>query len=389
MKVENTYLEYTALIFKIKIMQKFIIVLGLLTSSICFAQKPLSDPNGAWALMPDYSDEFNAPTVDLTKWDIDVNDWGVWSWEPQHVYLANGKMRIRMVNEQHVRGGETYYFKSGAARQKKEITYGYFESSVKGCPKWPGVCPAFWMYSVNQPVTNGVKYNEIDFMEIQQRQFNIKTIDCNLHLERIIDGKVVRTLHPTVYNAPFAPNDGYHVYGCDVTPSKITFYIDGVEVGTQVNDYFILPMRVILSMGLRPPLMKYLSDGSREPIAILNEPGFPTEMEVDYVRVWQKTIATSNSLDKSVPLVNQLYQNFPNPVNNKTTIKYDLGVRAKVKLSIYNLAGTQLEVIVDKIENEGTHLKEIDISNFEISGTYFYKLQIGNQILTKKLILVK
>ncbi len=270
---------------------KINVFLAFILCSICNvvnAQKPISDPNGTWNLLSDYSDEFSSTSLDATKWDNNINNFGVWTWDPSNVYLNNGTMHIRMVNEQNTSGGVTYYFKSGAARQKKEITYGYFEAKVKGCPKWPGVCPAFWMYSVNQPVTNGVKYNEVDFMEIQQRQFNIKTIDCNLHLERVINGSAVRTDPPTVYNAPFAPNDGFHIYGCDVTPSKITFYIDGVEVGSQVNDYFILPMRIILSMGLRPPLMKYLSDGSREPIAILNEPGFPTEMEVDYVRVWQK-----------------------------------------------------------------------------------------------------
>ena len=270
---------------------KISVVLAFILCSICsvlHAQKPISDLNGTWNLLTDYSDEFNSTSLDVTKWDNNINNFGVWTWDSSNVYLSNGTMHIRMVNEQNVSGGVTYYFKSGAVRQKKEITYGYFEAKVKGCPKWPGVCPAFWMYSVAQPVTNGVKYNEIDFMEIQQRQFNIKTIDCNLHLERIINGAVVRTDPPTVYNAPFAPNDGFHIYGCNVTPSLITFYIDGIEVGTQVNDYFILPMRVILSMGLRPPLMRYLTGGGREPIEILNEPGFPTEMEVDYVRVWQK-----------------------------------------------------------------------------------------------------
>ena len=248
-------------------------------------QQPVSDPSGSWQLLTNYSDEFNGTTLDNTLWDNNINSWGAWSWDQQNVYLQNGTMHIRMINEKHVRGLDTFYFKSGAARQKLEITYGYFEARVKGCPKWPGVCPAFWMYSVNQPVTNGVKYNEIDFMEIQQRPYNLRKIDCDLHLERVINGNVERTDPKLEYNAPFDPNDGFHVYGCNVTPTTISMYIDGVFVGSHVNDYYSLPMRVIFSMGLRPPLMVYVN-GVKTPIPIENEPGFPTEMEVDYVRVW-------------------------------------------------------------------------------------------------------
>ncbi len=140
-------------------------------------------------------------------------------------------------------------------------------------------------------------------------------------------------------------------------------------------------------MGLRPPLMKYLSDGSREPIAILNEPGFPTEMEVDYVRVWQKSITTANPLEKAN--VNTLYQNYPNPVSGKTTIKYDIIGRSLVKLSIYNVNGKEIQIITNQIQNEGTYQKEIDLSGLNSDGTYFYKLQVGNLLFTKKLILNK
>ena len=151
-----------------------------------FAQKPLSDQNGTWVLQAEYSDEFNSASgLDLSKWDNNVDDWGVWSWEPQNVWQdGTGLLHIKMINEQHVRAGVTYYFKSGAIRQYKTITYGYFEARVKGCPTFPGVCPAFWMYSIKQS-QNNVTYNEIDFMEVQQRQFELNGIDCNTHYNKI------------------------------------------------------------------------------------------------------------------------------------------------------------------------------------------------------------
>lgn len=303
---------------------KKIVLLCLILLSVSinsYGQKPVSDPTGNWALLSDYSDEFDGTTINSTIWDYDINDWGAWSWEPQYVYLTGtGSMKIKMVNEQHVRSGTTYYFKSGAARQKKEITYGYFESRVKGCAKWPGVCPAFWMYSVNQPVTNTIKYNEIDFMEIQQRQFNLKIIDTDLHLERVISGSTVRTDIRQSNTQTWNPNDAFHVYGCKVTPTEITIYIDGVQVATRANDYFHLPMRVILSMGLRPPLMTYDTNGDKLPVATTTEPGFPTEMEADYVRVWQALvpISLSSFTGKEVNKVVELNWITASEKNNKT-----------------------------------------------------------------------
>lgn len=286
----QTNIFYKGPFDKLKIMKNtFLLTLLFVILFHCsYGQKPVSDPTGPWQLLPNYSDEFSGTTLNSTLWDSNINNFGAWTWDPQNVYLLNGTMHIRMINEKNVSGADTFYFKSGAARQKLEITYGYFEARVKGCPKWPGVCPAFWMYSVNQPVTNGIKYNEVDFMEIQQRQYNLNIIDCNLHLERVVNGNVVRTDPQLQYTAPFSPNDGFHVYGCNVTPATISMYIDGVYVGSHVNDYYRLPMRVILSMGVRPPLMIYVN-GVKTPIPIENEPGFPTEMEVDYVRVWTNT----------------------------------------------------------------------------------------------------
>lgn len=85
---------------------------------------------------------------------------------------------------------------------------------------------------------------------------------------------------------PWDPRDDYHVYGCHVTRDAITWYIDGHEVARATNKYWHLPMRVTLSLGLRSPYERYV-DGER--VAVPEKSiaaGFPTEMTVDYVRVW-------------------------------------------------------------------------------------------------------
>ncbi|MEN6363402.1 MAG: family 16 glycosylhydrolase [Bacteroidales bacterium] len=349
-----------------------------------FAQKPVSDPNGSWTLLPDYSDEFNATTgLDLTKWDNNINDWSVWSWEPQNVWLdGTGAMHIKMVNEQHVRGGVTYYFKSGAARQKKTITYGYFEARVKGCQTFPGVCPAFWMYSSQQSL-NGVTYNEIDFMEVQQRQFTLKGIDCNTHYA--LSGSSAWIDTKNYYIAPFAPNDGYHIYGCNVTPTEITFYIDGLQVAKNNNQYFILPMNVILSMGVRPPLMEYGPNGEKLPVVVVNDPDFPTEMLVDYVRVWRNGTTAINEVNET----QNILQNYPNPFKDNTELKYNIAKDENVNLSIYDINGRKLKELVNEFKNAGAYTLKINSTVIGGDGVYFCKLETANKVSTIKLIVLK
>lgn len=367
-------------------MKKNILIIFILLNAISsiVAQKPITDPLGSWKLLSDYSDEFNATTgLDLTKWDNNINDWGVWSWEPENVWLDDtGLMHIKMTNEQHVRAGKTYYFKSGAARQRKTITYGYFEASVKGCPTFPGVCPAFWMYSSQQSL-NGVTYNEIDFMEVQQRQYNINGIDCNTHY--VLSGSSAWIDTKNFYNAPFATNDGFHVYGCNVTTNDITFYIDGVQVTKNNNKYFILPMNVILSMGVRPPLMEYGDSGEKLPVVVLNNAGFPTEMLVDYVRVWENTTTSTYEVinDRS------MFNVFPNPSVDFTNLNYTIEKNANVKLSIYDLKGRLLKMIVNQNQSAGSYTNKINTNEIGGNGIYICKLELDGQVFVTKLTVLK
>ncbi len=370
-------------------MKKYLTIIFILP---CFfvqllAQKPLSNPQGSWALLSDYSDEFNATTgLDLTKWDNNVNDWSVWSWEPENVWLdGNGAMHIRMINEEHVRNGTTYYYKSGCARQRKTITYGYFEAKVKGCPRFPGVCPAFWMYSQKQS-KDGITYNEIDFMEVQQREFNIKGIDCNLHY--VLSGSSAWYDMKNFYNAPFAPNDGYHVYGCNVTPTEITFYIDGIQVASNVNQYFILPMTVTLSMGVRPPLMKYGTGGERLVVVPdANLTGFPTEMLVDYVRVWQNDVTAINDVqNKDVSVKLSVY---PNPCVDISKINYVVAENGNVKLSVFDLRGRKIKELINQLMPAGSYSTEINTSDIGQNGVYLCELETTNKVTTTKLLIAR
>lgn len=89
-----------------------------------------------------------------------------------------------------------------------------------------------------------------------------------------------------------------------------------------------------------------------------------------------------------VPSLYKLEQNYPNPFNPVTNIKFSLPKGSHVKLSVFDVTGRTVEVLVDKLMTAGSYEADWNAANYT-SGVYFYKLETGNFTATKKMILVK
>ena len=85
-----------------------------------------------------------------------------------------------------------------------------------------------------------------------------------------------------------------------------------------------------------------------------------------------------------------LNQNYPNPFNPNTVISYQLPTANYVTLKIYDLMGREVGTLVNECQPAGTYNSALNTYNLKLSsGIYFYKLQAGNFIQTKKMILLK
>lgn len=85
-----------------------------------------------------------------------------------------------------------------------------------------------------------------------------------------------------------------------------------------------------------------------------------------------------------------LEQNYPNPFNPSTSITYNLADREFVTLKVYDLLGNEVATLVNEEQPAGNYNVQFTINNLQLSsGTYFYHLQAGNFIQTKKMILLK
>jgi len=83
-----------------------------------------------------------------------------------------------------------------------------------------------------------------------------------------------------------------------------------------------------------------------------------------------------------------LEQNYPNPFNPQTTISYQLMNTAYIKLTIYDLLGKEITILVDETQQSGRHSVLFNADNLP-SGLYYYKLESGNHLNMKKMILIK
>jgi hypothetical protein len=83
-----------------------------------------------------------------------------------------------------------------------------------------------------------------------------------------------------------------------------------------------------------------------------------------------------------------LEQNYPNPFNPSTTINYSVSSSEFVALKVYDVLGNEVATLVNEEKPVGSYEVNFDARGLS-SGIYFYKLQSGNFIETKKMILLK
>jgi hypothetical protein len=84
----------------------------------------------------------------------------------------------------------------------------------------------------------------------------------------------------------------------------------------------------------------------------------------------------------------KLYENYPNPFNPSTNIKFDIPKAGFVKLAVYDLLGKELVVLASEKLNAGTYQVDWNAGSYP-SGVYFYKLVSNEFINVKKMVLVK
>lgn len=109
--------------------------------------------------------------------------------------------------------------------------------------------------------------------------------------------------------------------------------------------------------------------------------------------LWQRSLSELvTSVDEknyaNTPSTFALLQNYPNPFNPSTTIQYDVPKTSFVKISVYDILGTEVKILVSEEKNSGRYEITFDANNLS-SGIYYYTISTGEFNQSKKMILMK
>lgn len=115
------------------------------------------------------------------------------------------------------------------------------------------------------------------------------------------------------------------------------------------------------------------------------------EIFYDPIMSWSDVMAGAQQTE--VPVAVTLHENYPNPFNPSTTIRYDVAEATNVSLKVYDMLGREVRTLVSQAVEPGTYQVAWDGTGeggqLMASGMYLYRLEAGSQVATRTMMLLK
>jgi hypothetical protein len=112
------------------------------------------------------------------------------------------------------------------------------------------------------------------------------------------------------------------------------------------------------------------------------------QVQSGFWNVYYQDVIVDIEDEEVLPIVYKLEQNYPNPFNPSTVIKFAVPERCIVLIKIYDILGNEILTLVNEEMESGWYQKVFNASGYS-SGMYIYRMQAGNYVSTKKMLLVK
>ena len=232
--------------------------------------------------------------------------------------------------------------------------------------------------------------------------FSIRNLNAGSKVKLVFDQLsevLISNRFDTDLNCYLGPADGSHI-----DASKIVFYVAGINGNN--GDLNSLPKSAQIGLNNSVFANFYVPNGTLWLTGLTNATGAFIAKDVRVglnVDIYKKSAFSGNSaapkivnnntsetnaLIAEVPKNYILYQNFPNPFNPTTIIKYATPKNEKVTIDIYDLLGRKVTELVNGEVTAGYHEIEFNAGNLA-SGIYFYKLSAGSYTQVNKMLLMK
>ncbi len=275
-----------------------------------------------------WSDEFDGASLDLTKWEPQIGDGcaeGICGWgnnelqyyKAENAVVSNGTLKI-IAKKERVKSKA---YTSARLRTKglADFTFGRFEARIK-LPTGQGLWPAFWMLSTNEPYGGWPQSGEIDIMEYlgQHPEEVFGTIHYgDPYPDNQFQGTPFKFYNGNTFN------QGFHEFSIEWGPGVIRWYVDDVLYQTLTSDD-VAPYNWPFDAGNQMHFLLNIAVGGNLPGDPDASTPFPSQMEVDYVRVYDNGFNPSISGDRLVDYQasGEVYtiNNAPNNANFSWTV---------------------------------------------------------------------
>ena len=265
---------------------------------------PASDPanEGGWVLNPDLSDEFNGTEIDHDKWFVQGRNGDYYIWKgrppsqyaPHNVIVEGGFLKIRsqwepdypFAEENYADGGNNDLYgelegkkipvTTAAIISNKRFLNGYMEVRSKANPT--SMTSAFWLIGFEQ---------ELDVFEQIGNPQSSGSLRADSTSMTVHDWSPP-SLRPTrafgfKKDLPYKVGEEFHVYAVEWGVDYLKFFLDGELLHTQTREH------LGLDWVLNNPMEIWLDSEVFKWLAVPHEDEqWPSDFEIDYVRVWQK-----------------------------------------------------------------------------------------------------
>ncbi len=166
----------------------------------------------------------------------------------------------------------------------------------------------------------------------------------------------------------------------------LTFFVDGGTAVTTAN--FYPPWTNTAGPEVAMGTMGGTVIAGNWILEIADDAGGDTGSLIGWGLRFNGAVTNIEPISNTIPGTYALYQNYPNPFNPTTHIKFDIAKASNVKLVVYDILGREVKTLVNEFKNPGAYEMQFDASNYA-SGTYFYRIEAGDFVEIKKMVLVK
>jgi hypothetical protein len=161
--------------------------------------------------------------------------------------------------------------------------------------------------------------------------------------------------------------------------------VNGASIQLPTGNYNINNQTVVIDNNFNLINASQLTNGQQVTVWAIADPSSnKTALQI------RAFVSSPTGVEESPVIVNEfiLNQNFPNPFNPSTTITFTLQQTQFVTLKVFNALGEDVSTLVDGNLTQGLHSINFNANGLG-SGFYLYRLESGNQVQMKKMVLLK